>query len=113
MAASQLLASPCRLFGKLIGLTRPPFRKIPFPSERPSIYFCSDEHGHRNEAAIKSLPEPERQRLESWFIAQRSIDDAALERELTIAIEEAHSSPEERRLPAIRRRRMIGNVLPY
>jgi len=65
------------------------------------------------EAAIKSLPEPERQRLESWFIAQRSIDDATLERELTIAIEEAHSSPEERRLPAIRRRRMIGNVLPY
>ena len=46
-------------------------------------------------AAIRSLPEPERQRLESWFIAQRFGGDAALERELAAAIGEADSSPEE------------------
>ena len=51
------------------------------------------------EAAITALPEPERRRLESWFIAQRFGDDAALERELTIAIQEANSSPEEGKTP--------------
>jgi hypothetical protein len=47
------------------------------------------------EVAIAALPEPERRRLESWFIAQRFGDDAALERELAIAIKEADSSPQE------------------
>lgn len=47
------------------------------------------------EAAIETLPERERQRLESWFIAQRFGDDAALEHELTVAIREADSSPQE------------------
>lgn len=47
------------------------------------------------EAAIETLPERERQRLESWIIAQRFGDDAALERELTVAIQEASSSPEQ------------------
>jgi hypothetical protein len=47
------------------------------------------------EAAIEVLPERERQRLESWFIAQRFGDDAALERELSVAIQEADSSPED------------------
>jgi hypothetical protein len=46
-------------------------------------------------AAIESLPEPERERLESWLIAQRFGDDTALERELTAAIREADSSPGE------------------
>lgn len=47
------------------------------------------------EAAIETLPKRERQRLESWFIAQRFGDDAALEHELTVAIREANSSPQE------------------
>ena len=51
------------------------------------------------EAAIEMLPEQERQRLESWFIAQRFGDDAALEHELTVAIREADSSPQEGRSP--------------
>jgi hypothetical protein len=51
------------------------------------------------EAAIETLPERDRQRLESWFIAQRFGDDAALERELTVAIQEADSSPEEGTTP--------------
>jgi hypothetical protein len=51
------------------------------------------------EAAIAALPEPERRRLESWFIAQRFGDNAALERELTIAIKEADSSPQEGKSP--------------
>ena len=51
------------------------------------------------EAAIATLPEQDRHRLESWFIAQRFGDDAALERELTIAIQEANSSPEEGKTP--------------
>jgi hypothetical protein len=51
------------------------------------------------EAAIEMLPERDRQRLESWFIAQRFGDDAALERELTVAIQEADSSPEEGKTP--------------
>lgn len=51
------------------------------------------------EAAIETLPERDRQRLESWFIAQRFGDDAALERELTAAIQEADSSPEEGKTP--------------
>ncbi len=48
------------------------------------------------EAAIETLPEGDRQRLESWFIAQRFGDDAALERELTVAIQ---ASPEEEKTP--------------
>jgi hypothetical protein len=51
------------------------------------------------EAAIETLPEWERQRLESWFIAQRFGDDAALEHELTVAIQEANSSPQEGKSP--------------
>jgi hypothetical protein len=51
------------------------------------------------EAAIETLPEQERQRLESWFIAQRFGDDAALEHELAVAIREADSSPQEGRSP--------------
>jgi len=51
------------------------------------------------EAAIETLPEQERQRLESWFIAQRFGDDAALEHELTVAIREANSSPQEGKSP--------------
>ena len=51
------------------------------------------------EAAIAALPEPERRRLELWFIAQRFGDDAALERELTLAVEEADSSPREGKSP--------------
>jgi hypothetical protein len=47
------------------------------------------------EAAIETLPEQERRRLESWFIAQRFGDDTALERELTLAIQEADASPQE------------------
>lgn len=50
-------------------------------------------------AAIESLPELERQRLESWLIAQRFGDDAALERELTVAIREADASPEGGKSP--------------
>ncbi len=45
-------------------------------------------------AAIEALSEPERQRLESWLLAQRFGDDAALERELAAAIREADCSPE-------------------
>ena len=51
------------------------------------------------EAAIETLPERERQRLESWFIAQRFGDDAALEHELTLSIREADSSPQESKSP--------------
>ena len=51
------------------------------------------------EAAIATLPEQDRQRLESWFIAQRFGNDAALERELTIAIQEANSFPGEGKTP--------------
>ena len=51
------------------------------------------------EAAIKTLPERERERLESWFIAQRFGGDAALEHELTVAIAEADSSPEGGKSP--------------
>ncbi|PYI91444.1 MAG: hypothetical protein DME97_14275 [Verrucomicrobia bacterium] len=51
------------------------------------------------EAAIETLPERDRQRLESWFIAQRFGNDAALERELTVAIQEADSSPEAGETP--------------
>jgi hypothetical protein len=51
------------------------------------------------EAAIATLPEPERQRLESWFIAQRFGDDAALEHELTLAIREANASPQDGKSP--------------
>jgi hypothetical protein len=47
------------------------------------------------EAAIETLSEQERRRLESWFIAQRFGDDTALERELTLAIQEADASPQE------------------
>jgi hypothetical protein len=47
------------------------------------------------EAAIETLPERERQRLESWFIARRFGDDATLEHELTVAIREANSAPHE------------------
>jgi hypothetical protein len=50
-------------------------------------------------AAIESLPESERQRLESWLIAQRFGDDAALERALTEAIRDADSSPEAGKSP--------------
>ena len=50
-------------------------------------------------AAIESLPEPERQRLESWLIAQRFGNDAALERELAEAIREADASPGEGKAP--------------
>lgn len=51
------------------------------------------------EAAIETLPERERERLESWFIAQRFGDDAALERELTVAIREANVAPQEGKSP--------------
>lgn len=51
------------------------------------------------EAAIETLPESERQRLESWFIAQRFGDDVALERELTAAIREADADPQEGKSP--------------
>jgi len=51
------------------------------------------------EAAIETLPERERRRLESWFIAQRFGDDAALEHELTVAIGESNSSPKEGKSP--------------
>lgn len=51
------------------------------------------------EAAIETLPEQERQRLESWFIAQRFGDNTALERELTVAIQEADASPQEGKSP--------------
>ena len=44
-------------------------------------------------AAIESLPELDRQGLESWLIAQRFGDDAALECALTEAIREADSAP--------------------
>ncbi len=50
-------------------------------------------------AAIQSLSEPERQRLESWLLAQRFGDDTALERELTAAIRDADSSSEEGKSP--------------
>jgi len=50
-------------------------------------------------AAIERLPEAEREQLESWFVAQRFGDDAALERELAAAIEEANASPEQARSP--------------
>ena len=48
------------------------------------------------EAAIETLPEDDRQRLESWFIAQRFGDDAALERELTVAIQASRKNPRRR-----------------
>ena len=51
------------------------------------------------EVAIAALPEPDRRRLESWFVAQRFGDNVALERELTIAIKEADSSPQEGKSP--------------
>ena len=51
------------------------------------------------EAAIETLPEQERQRLESWFIAQRFGDNTALERELTVAIQEADASPKKANPP--------------
>lgn len=45
-------------------------------------------------AAIETLPEPDRQHLESWFVAQRYGDDTALERELAAAIQDADASPD-------------------
>jgi hypothetical protein len=50
-------------------------------------------------AAIESLPELERQRLESWLIAQRFGDDDALERELREAIHDADSTSEVGKSP--------------
>jgi hypothetical protein len=50
-------------------------------------------------AAIESLPETERRRLESWLVAQRFGDDTALERELTEAIRDADSFPEASKSP--------------
>lgn len=44
--------------------------------------------------AIERLPEAERQRLESWFLARRYGDDEALELELAAAIEEADAAPD-------------------
>ncbi len=46
------------------------------------------------EAAIESLPEEDRERLESWFIARRFGQNSALEQELDEAIAEADAFPE-------------------
>ena len=51
------------------------------------------------EAAIAALSEPDRRRLESWLVAQRFGDNAALERELAIASREADSSPQDGKSP--------------
>jgi hypothetical protein len=62
------------------------------------------------EAAIAALSEPERRRLESWFIAQRFGDDAALQRELALAIREADSSPQEGKSPDEVRALIHGSI---
>jgi hypothetical protein len=74
-------------------------REIPLPCGRNWIYFLEVSNVKEIEAAIENLPEPERQRLESWFIAQRFGDDAALERELAVAIQEADASPQDGKSP--------------
>jgi hypothetical protein len=68
-------------------------QKFIFPAEKFGSSFVTMSTVSEIEAAIETLPELERQRLESWFIAQRFGDDAALERELTVAIREANSTP--------------------
>ncbi len=55
---------------------------------------CSVSSVAEIEAAIESLPEKDRERLESWFIARRFGQNAALEQELDGAIAEADASPE-------------------
>ena len=69
--------------------------KFIFPGQEIGFSFVTVSTVREIEAAIERLPERERQRLESWFIAQRFGDDAALEHELTVAIREANSSPDE------------------
>ena len=46
------------------------------------------------EAAIASLPERDRERLESWFIAPRLGGDTEREGQLSTAIPEADASPQ-------------------
>jgi hypothetical protein len=75
------------------------YGKIHLPREENGFSFVTMSTIREIEAAIETLPERERQRLESWFIAQRFGDDAALERELTVAIREADSSPQEGKSP--------------
>jgi hypothetical protein len=68
-------------------------RKFIFPTVKFASSLVTMSTVQEIEAAIETLPERQRQRLESWFIAQRFGDDAALERELAVAIREANSSP--------------------
>ena len=56
-------------------------------------YSCSMSSVAEIAAAMEALPEPERQRLESWFVARRYGDESALERELSAAIQEADAAP--------------------
>src|SRR5881396_1265007 len=78
---------------RILSLQRNPRDQIPLLFSAKPALLCGVSTLVEIAAAIQSLPESERNRLESWLVAERFGDDAALERELTAAIQEADSSP--------------------